>query len=197
MPSRWKFKSRAPPRGRRPRVAGSGVWAPLLYAHRMVLSPRAGYRITKKTGRAVNRTIKQTKTAISILLPQCLATDRGFRRRGFLTYDTRAGGPRFIRARGWAEGAALPADGLRVGVGHPLAVAGDQGGAVAVDERVAESGGAGDVDDALGSVAPDPRASNPCGHQNCGSSSGRDHSRGFSSVRNHSCGGCLSRLSIR
>jgi hypothetical protein len=64
------------------RVAGRGVWAALLYAHRMVLSPRAGYRIAKKTGRAVNRTIKQTKTAISILLPQCLATDRGFRRRG-------------------------------------------------------------------------------------------------------------------
>jgi hypothetical protein len=117
--SRWKFKSRAPPRGRRPRVAGSGVWAPLLYAHRMVFSPRAGYRITKKTGRAVNRTIKQTKTATSILLPQCLATDRGFRRRGFLTYDTRAGGPRFIRARGWSKGEALAADGLRVGVGHP------------------------------------------------------------------------------
>jgi hypothetical protein len=34
----------------------------------MVLSPRAGYRIKKKTGRAVNKTIKQTKTAISILL---------------------------------------------------------------------------------------------------------------------------------
>ena len=111
MPSRWKFKSRAPPRGRRPRVAGSGVWAPLLYAHRMVLSPRAGYRITKKTGRAVNRTIKQTKTAISILLSQCLATDRGFRRRGLLTFDTRAGGPRFIRACGWSKVAALAGGG--------------------------------------------------------------------------------------
>jgi hypothetical protein len=122
------------------RVAGRGVWAALLYAHRMVLSPRAGYRIAKKTGRAVNRTIKQTKTAISILLPQCLATDRGFRRRGFLTYDTRAGGPRFIRARGWSKGAALAADGQRVGVGDPLAVEGDHRSSVAVGERVAEPG---------------------------------------------------------
>jgi hypothetical protein len=73
------------------------VWAFLLYPHRMVLSPRAGYRIRKKTGRAVNRTIKQTKTAISILLSQCLATDRGFRRPGSLTYDTRASGPQFNR----------------------------------------------------------------------------------------------------
>ena len=47
---------------------GEGVGA-LVYAHRMVLSPRAGYRTTKKAGSAVNRTIKQTKTATSILLP--------------------------------------------------------------------------------------------------------------------------------
>jgi hypothetical protein len=66
---------------------------------------------------------------------------------------------------GWSKGAALAADGLRVGVGQPLAVAGDQGGSVAVGERVAESGGPGDVGDALGSVAPDPRPLNPCGQQ--------------------------------
>ena len=82
-----------------PRGGGRVVWAFLLYPHRMVLSPRAGYRIRKKTGRAVNRPITQTKTAISILLSQCLATDRGFRRRGSLTYDTRASGPQFNRAR--------------------------------------------------------------------------------------------------
>ena len=57
----------------------------------------AGYRSMKRAGSAINRTIKQTKAAISILLPQCLATDRGFRRRGFLTYDTRASGPKFNR----------------------------------------------------------------------------------------------------
>jgi hypothetical protein len=49
----------------------------------VVLSPRAGYRAMKKAGSAIKRTIKQTKAAISILLPQCLATDRGFRRRSF------------------------------------------------------------------------------------------------------------------
>ena len=63
----------------------------------MVLSPRAGYRIMKKAGSAINRTMKQTKAATSILLPLCLATDRGFRRRGFLIYDTRASGPKFNR----------------------------------------------------------------------------------------------------
>jgi hypothetical protein len=81
-----------------------GVWAPLLYAHRMVLSPRAGYRIAKKTGRAVNRTIKQTKTAISILLPPVFGYGSRLSKTGLLTYDTRAGGPRFIRARWVVEG---------------------------------------------------------------------------------------------
>jgi hypothetical protein len=63
----------------------------------MVLSPRAGYRTMKNAGSAINRTMKQTKAAISILLPQCLATDRGFRRRGLLIYDTRVSGPKFNR----------------------------------------------------------------------------------------------------
>jgi hypothetical protein len=35
----------------------------------MVLSPRAGYRTMKNAGSAINRTMKQTKAAISILLP--------------------------------------------------------------------------------------------------------------------------------
>jgi len=34
-----------------------------------------GYRTIKRAGNAINKTIKQTKAAISILLPQCLATD--------------------------------------------------------------------------------------------------------------------------
>ena len=59
-------------------------------------SARAGYRAMKKAGSAINRTIKQTKAAISTLLPSCLSTDRGFR-RGFLTYDTRANGQKFNR----------------------------------------------------------------------------------------------------
>ena len=37
-----------------------------------------GYRTIKKTGSAVNKTIRQTKAAMSILLPQCLATDEAF-----------------------------------------------------------------------------------------------------------------------
>jgi hypothetical protein len=36
------------------------------------------YRTIKKAGSAINKTIKQTKAAISILLPQCLATDEAF-----------------------------------------------------------------------------------------------------------------------
>jgi hypothetical protein len=35
----------------------------------VVLSPRAGYRTMKKAGSAINRTMKQTKAAISILVP--------------------------------------------------------------------------------------------------------------------------------
>ena len=49
--------------------------------HNKIKDPgQPGYRTTRKADRAVNRTIKQTKTATSIL-----------------PYDTRAGGPRFIR----------------------------------------------------------------------------------------------------
>jgi hypothetical protein len=78
---------------RKPLVHPTEVpWTPSV-----VLSPRAGYRTMKKAGSAINRTMKQTKAAISILVPQCLATDRGFRRRGFLTYDTRASDPKFNR----------------------------------------------------------------------------------------------------
>ena len=55
-----------------------------------------GYRTIKKAGNAVNKTIKQTKAAISISLPQCLATDEAFE-DGVLTYDTRASGPKFNR----------------------------------------------------------------------------------------------------
>ncbi len=50
----------------------------------------------KKAGSAVNKTIKQTKAAISISLPQCFATDEAFE-DGVLTYDTRASGPKFNR----------------------------------------------------------------------------------------------------
>jgi hypothetical protein len=45
----------------------------------------------KKTGSAVNRAIKQTKAAMSILLPQC------FEDRALLTDDTRASGQKFNR----------------------------------------------------------------------------------------------------
>jgi len=49
--------------------------------HNKIKDPgQPGYRATRKADRAVNRTIKQTKTATSIL-----------------PYDTTAGGPRFIR----------------------------------------------------------------------------------------------------
>jgi hypothetical protein len=58
----------------------------------------------KMAGSAINRTIKQTKAAISILLPQCLTTDRGFQKTGFLTYDTRASGPKFNRGAGRPTG---------------------------------------------------------------------------------------------
>ena len=63
----------------------------------VVLSPRARYRPTKKAGSAIHRTIKQTKAAISILLPSVWLRNRAFRRRGFLLYDTRATGPKFNR----------------------------------------------------------------------------------------------------
>ena len=82
-----------------------GRHLPYRTVYAVVLCPRAGYRTMKMAGSAINRTIKQTKAAISILLPQCLATDRGFRRRGFLTYDTRASGPKFNRGDGRTTGA--------------------------------------------------------------------------------------------
>jgi hypothetical protein len=54
------------------------------------------YRIIMdKAGSAINSAMKHTKAAISILLPQWLATHRDFGRRDFLTYDTRASGPKF------------------------------------------------------------------------------------------------------
>jgi hypothetical protein len=73
---------------------------PYRRVYAVMLSPRAGYRTMKMAGSAINRTIKQTKATISILLPQCLATDRGFRTTGFLTYDTKASGPKFNRGAG-------------------------------------------------------------------------------------------------
>jgi hypothetical protein len=45
----------------------------------------------KKTGSAVNRAIKQTKAAMSILLPQ------RFKDRAVLTHHTRASGQKFNR----------------------------------------------------------------------------------------------------
>ena len=37
-----------------------------------------GYRTIKKAGSAINKTIKQTKAAISILLPQVFGDDEAF-----------------------------------------------------------------------------------------------------------------------
>ena len=39
---------------------------PLQWDRNMVLSPRAGYRTMKMAGSIINRTMKQTKAAISI-----------------------------------------------------------------------------------------------------------------------------------
>ena len=45
-----------------------------------VLSPRAGYRTMKMAGSAINRTIEQTKAAISMLAPPVSGHGSGFRR---------------------------------------------------------------------------------------------------------------------
>lgn len=70
----------------------------------MVPGPRAGYRTMKMAGSAINRTIKQTKATISICSPSVWPRIEAFRRRGFLTYDTRASGPKFNRGAGRTTG---------------------------------------------------------------------------------------------
>jgi hypothetical protein len=58
----------------------------------------------KMAGSAINRTIKQTKAAISICSPSVWPRIEAFGRRGFLTFDTRASGPKFNRGAGSTTG---------------------------------------------------------------------------------------------
>ena len=69
-----------------------------------VLSPRAGYRTMKMAGSAINRTIEQTKAAISMLAPPVSGHGSRLSKTGFLTYDTRASGPKFNRGAGRTTG---------------------------------------------------------------------------------------------
>jgi hypothetical protein len=52
----------------------------------VVLGPRADYRTMKMTGSATNKTIKQTKAAISIWSPSVWPRTEASRRRGLLPY---------------------------------------------------------------------------------------------------------------
>ena len=61
-------------------------------------------------GSAINRTIKQTKAAISICSPNVWPRIATFGRRGFLTYDTRASGTKFNRGAGRTTGGVLHAE---------------------------------------------------------------------------------------
>ena len=55
-------------------------------------------------GSAINRTIEQTKAAISMLAPPVSGHGSKLSKTGFLTYDTRASGPKFNRGAGRTTG---------------------------------------------------------------------------------------------
>ena len=55
-------------------------------------------------GSAINRTIEQTKAAISMLAPPVSGHRSRLSKTGFLTYDTRASGPKFNRGAGRTTG---------------------------------------------------------------------------------------------
>jgi hypothetical protein len=66
--------------------AGTGRRLPYRRVYAVVLGPRADYRTMKMTGSAINKTIKQTKAAISIWSPSVWPRIEASRRRGFLTF---------------------------------------------------------------------------------------------------------------